>query len=329
MSGGQVNHLLHTLRGEDFRHSLNVRKARARLTSNLTHNSPTLPIDLIDHQDTPPESSLQDEELDSVKCLSRRVEKMSPKSWLQAYELKEARSWRADALSLIFNYIQPNIHEGRVQSSVPRLTLLCLQALLSFSVDEFTDDIVPYIPPHLRRNLIRWASVHSPLPKSKLYALCQPDGHADGELIIVGPSATLRDDYFMSASKEERESSWDWDGEDRNPIPLQTLILVSTRLSSSTLFTLPPTITHMALINLPFSIPVHRLPNVCPLLVFLDLSYNSWLASGTKDTVTLLERIDWSRWNQLRTLGFRHCYIPDGMPARMNKGRWDDVEIIQ
>lgn len=310
-------------RGEDFRHSLNVRKAHARLT-NLTHNAPTLPIGLIDQECVPPEYALEADELDPMRRLSRLMEKMSPKSWSQAYELKEARSWRANALSLVFNCAQPNNSKAKVDSSVPALTLMCLQTLLSFPTDEFTDDIIPYIPPHLRRNLIRWASIDSPLPKAKLYALCQPDGHTDGELIIVGPSANLRDDYFMSASREERE---DWDAEDRNPAPLQTLVLLSTRLSSSTLLTLPPTITHLALINLPFSIPLHRLPNICPLLIFLDLSYNSWLARGSKDALTLLERVDWSRWAQLRILGFRNCHFPDNMLTRINKGRWDDVEL--
>jgi hypothetical protein len=211
--------------------------------------------------------------------------------------------------------------------------------LAALPTQDFTQDIIPYIPPHLRCDLIRHTAVYSPLPNSKLYALCEPDGHADTELVVVGPNATLRDDYFIRTTPGSNSNSEDmledkedeiWDSErESGSDPLNTFILMSTRLATSSLLSLPPTITRMALINLPTPISLHRLPGTCPLLVTLDLSYNTWLSQGSDSAEKILDRVDWSRWNYLRILGLRECHVSSGMLLKLNRGRWDDVEVVQ
>ncbi len=69
----------------------------------------------------------------------------------------------------------------------------------------------------------------------------------------------------------------DWETEESTEEPLLSLILVSTHLPTTILFALPPSITRLALIDLPTPIPLHRLPKLCPMLILLDLSYNKWL----------------------------------------------------
>lgn len=255
-----------------------------------------------------------------------------PKSWtLTSKDIvrETARTWRAKALSLILSHIQPS-PKAASGLYVPPLTQLCLQKILALtSSTEFIDDVIPFLPSHLRRDLVRYTAIHSPLPDALLFALYEPEGHADSELIVVGPNTTLRDDYFLrsvpSAAHRKEEEVWDWDSEKSVPEPLCRFILISSRLAVSTLLTLPPTITHLALMDLPTTIPLHRLPGACPMLVVLDLSYNTWLKDTSKD---VFERIDWGRWNHLRVLGLRECYISDELRIQVNKGRWDDVDIV-
>jgi Ran GTPase-activating protein (RanGAP) involved in mRNA processing and transport len=85
----------------------------------------------------------------------------------------------------------------------------------------------------------------------------------------------------------------------------------------------------MALLNLPTPIALHRLPGVCPLLEVLDLSYNIWLSSTSRNAPKILERVEWCRWNCLRVLGLRDCLISDEMLQKLNKGRWDDVQVVE
>jgi len=196
---------------------------------------------------------------------------------------------------------------------------------------EFIEDVVPHLPAHLRLELIRYTAIHDPLSDDKLYALLGPECHADGELLIVGSFASLsvrQAKTIVAASSREYKPARDWDVEDGTPHHLQSLIVMSTSLTMSTVLTLPPTITHMALINLENPISPHRLPGLCPLLIALDLSYNSWLTHMSVDTLKSIERIDWNRWTQLRILGWRNGSVPDGMLTRLNKGRWDDVEVV-
>lgn len=271
-----------------------------------------------------------------------------PKSWaLKANN--DLQAWRMEALSVIL----PLLPFGSdilqtAKASIPTFAQLCLRQLLSsYPVDEFIDHVVPYLPPHLRRDLIRRAALHSPLSNRLLYALCEPGGHADGELIVVGPQASLRSDHFQKERstnsqqwhEEPEPGDWDeeddWDGqkdERSSLISLQTIVLLSTPLSTPTLLTFPPTITHLALISLPSAIPVHRLTDVCPLLIVLDLSYNKWLlprtTPGSAGTDTL-GMVVWGRFSRLTLLGMR-CVNFDRaeLSKKINHRRWTDVQII-
>lgn len=280
-----------------------------------------------------------------------------PKSWIRTtdQDVQDTPKWRGEALSLIFSHIpdspstrfntsKPEPQQTRKQSIVPPLTLVCLRHLLSLtSPSEFIQCVVPYLPSHLRLDLVRDTAIHSPLPPSSLFSLLGEEGHVAGELLVVGAAASLPEGYLLrnsltadiddaempSDNNEKDIIASDWDAEGDTPEVLNTFILVSTPLAPTTLLRLPLTIKSMALINLPFSAPLHRLPSVCPLLEVLDLSYNTWLAEGSQDGQKILNSIDWRRWNQLRVLGFRGCHFPHGMIVKLNKGRWDDVQVIQ
>ncbi|EKM82604.1 hypothetical protein AGABI1DRAFT_125068 [Agaricus bisporus var. burnettii JB137-S8] len=389
-----VHNRIHTLRGEQFRHLQNLRGSRSHLTSTNIHGVPSLPFrllslvdpsfKLIDADDlTSPfehKSTLDLNATDSKSdgtSLRPPAGPTPPKSWMlnTKKDIRGSTSWRAEALSLVLYHLSTNgqtpstLCGGRSFAAatprIPSLSLLCLQQFLTIcTTSEFCGEVVPGIPPHLRKDLIRFSAVHSPLNNIRLYALWEETGHVDGEMILVGPYATLKDDHFNKSSydhssitgipRNENEGNWDWDNEDTESIvPLSTLILLNTTLSTSTLFDLPPTLTHIALINVSTPIPLHRLPKLCPLLTFFDLSYNSWLgttfidgldAEGRGITGTLgdpqpptdlttkaivdLGRVDWLKWNHLKVLGFRGNYVPDDLVTRVNEKRWDDVEII-
>lgn len=201
--------------------------------------------------------------------------------------------------------------------------------------------MVPYIPSHLRRDVIRYCAVYSPLPNWKLDALFNPQGNADGEMLIMGPAATLNGDYFIRRMPFSEDTdtpvrpprlsaytSSDWETEETSEAPLLSLLIVSTPLPGSILFSFPPTITRLALVDLPDLIPIHRLPKICPLLVLLDLSYNSWLEAPTSDGVTSLEKTPWGRWKSLEVVGLRGCYVSDALILCINAGKWDDVNVV-
>ncbi|TFK76306.1 hypothetical protein BDN72DRAFT_891385 [Pluteus cervinus] len=287
-----------------------------------------------------------------------------PKSWQLLKSIQDPRTtsqWRIKALSIIIPELSsqfssippgpsthpqiPHISPSPIPTStsnIPSLSILCLRFLVEYPVSTFTEDIIPYLNPHLRNTLVRLMAITSPLSNSRLFPLLEPDGHANGELIVIGPQASLKDDYFLqrttgtgpvqsnngTAIAVGIPEDENWDSDEDNTI-LRTFILISTNLAASTLLSLPPTITHLGLIDLPSPISLHRLPSICPLLIVLDLSYNTWLSSASKENTKHLDRIDWSRWHSLRMLGWRGCFLPDGILARVNKGRWDDVEVVR
>jgi len=178
-----------------------------------------------------------------------------------------------------------------------------------------------------------------------LYALWGSEGHADGEVIVVGPSVTLRDDYFIrshgSDAEEDIHVDWEWDMEEADmSSPLHSVIFFNTSISSSTLFSFPPTLTHLALINMSIPVSLHRLPHIVPLIIILDLSYNAWLGANLfpdgqgrpqqpRDTPIMdLRHVDWPRWNHLKVLGFRGNYVPENFMEGVNKGRWDEITVV-
>ena len=332
--------------------------------------------------------------------------------------------WRKKALALLFFYAplvadqvaQPPLSPSALARDeefpsprgVPPLTLLCMRTLLSYYRGStlFTEELVPYLMPHLRKMLLRWTAVHAPLSNAKLFALCTTNtgmevadgdhtfpGHVDGELIVVGPQASLPVNYFKEVDVDgegeplgpssatghffppdvsdsirriredapmgEAAEDFSWDSSSSTqdePPPLTTLVLVNTPLPVPTLFTLPPTLTHLALLGLPSLTPIHRLPRLLPLLEILDLSYNWWLSqpkivsmsdesgngggstsdNGSEESgkakekrgENLLERTEWTRWSRLRILGLRECGVGHEIVRRVNEGRWVDVEVI-
>lgn len=291
-------------------------------------------------------------------------------------------AWRAEALSLLFAHLPLPSDDATVAPndsphsiSIPRLTELCLRvSLASYPVE----DLALCLPLHLRRVLLRYTAVRSPLTSAELLAVCEPElgGHADGELIVVGPQAMLPVGYFKAVlddpedtgpsgsgsgsgghedeleegtgEEEEDESdtgSWDSTSSPQDdPPPLLSLTILSptSTISLSLLRSLPPTLTHLALLALPSLTPIHRLPRLLPLLEVLDLSYNVWLSLSKvfkggggagggywgKRGENLLERTEWGRWTRLRVLGLRKCGVKRGVVARVNRGRWVDVEVI-
>ncbi|EIN07278.1 hypothetical protein PUNSTDRAFT_70493 [Punctularia strigosozonata HHB-11173 SS5] len=348
----QVNQLLHTLRGEHFRHSQNIRRSRAHLASGSSRMSTTLPVSLIYGGDVDAEPA------NAVRPAAaqeevKRVAGPIPRSWVksrsQHTDVRYTPEWRSNALSLVFSHlpsadtarsclIQCPSKNGYTTSSqkpaVLPLTIQCLRLVLAEYFDdlEFPEDLIPWISPHMKRDLIRFAAVHLPLGNSKLYQLWGHEGHAAGEMIIIGPYASVRLGAFRRGQPSEAvvnkvEDDWDAPARDAET-PLQSLVIVSTPLPVSLISSLPPTLTHVALLDLPPSIQphIHRLPGICPLLEVLDFSYNTWLAGAGNEKT--LDRVEWGRWTRLRVLGMRGCYVDDQFSHRVQKCRWQDVEIV-
>ncbi|TCD64664.1 hypothetical protein EIP91_003825 [Steccherinum ochraceum] len=347
----EVNNLLHNLRGEHFRQERNRNPTTPVSPSShyVAPDKPTLPISQIFGSDDAIAKAFDNLALDLDAESAVREDRSQP-------------AWRKKALSLLFAYAPLRVSDEESDMpawneeddyTIPPLTLFCLRALAGYcrSVSSFAEDLVPYLPPHLRRLLLRWTAVHAPLSNTKLYALCEPEmgGHADGELIVVGPHASLPKDYFKTAdvtdeeafafasSSQSREDdppppeSWtsttdtsdtSWDSSSSytkdEPPPLLSLALISLPIPVHTLFTLPRTLTHLALLSLPTLTPIHRLPRLLPNIEVLDLSYNVWLgqpkivSNANMAGESLLWRTEWVRWGRLRVLGLRECGVGKG-----------------
>lgn len=362
----EVNNLLHTLRGEHFRHTQNLQRAIARTLNMHSYTNPSLPFDQIYAEKRPTTEQPNSRRNYAVMQLGPEgileyayprgpvPGPLPPRSWSGLFDKGKEKevdecSKRAEALSLILSHLPPTASTERSMPPLP-LTTLCLRYLLSLfpesgSADMFREDIVPYVPAHLRRDLLRWTAIHKPLSSSRLSSLCSPDGHAEGELIVVGPQASpsrdllrpdvarrratrMPPDVYLNDSSSDPDWSWDSPSSDvyTRP-PLYALILLTTPVSVNTLLSFPPTLTHLALIALPSAAPIHRLPRLCPLIEVLDLSFNTWLKQEAGDD-TILERVEWERWRRLRVLGLRDCNVDGSVADRVNKGRWTDVEVV-
>lgn len=346
-----MKHLIPSSRGEHFRHSRNVQRAPASLpTPSHVHNLPSLPISLI-------YPSAEDHRRDVGAAPGYHPIWIAgpdpPRSWTNPSSPKNkgansapdinSPAWREHALDLVFSP-DSDASVGPASSTslrtlrkgeLPTLVLLSLHVIrMECSGRDFAE-IVPYMPPHLRRVLVRHSAINYPLSQVELNAICGDEGHADGELVVVGPQATLRSDHFrrVRSSRESahleyaaEESTWDSLAiQGSEPSVLFSLTLLSTPLTF-TLSDLPPTITCLALINIPKPVSLQRLPSYCPLVSLLDLSYNSWLSpiSGEK----LLEEYPWTKLHHLKVLGLRGCHVTPTLLSRVNRGRWDDVDVI-
>jgi hypothetical protein len=245
----------------------------------------------------------------------------------------ERPEWRETALSLFFAQIGGSSANGSV-GAVPRLGELCLCVILRYcgTDADVLKDLVPYLRPHLRKQLMRMCAVQCPLPTASLRVLVgEEHNQVDGELIIVEPTSPLRPELFQPEQVQAQnnpEGLWDAETHDGlGPQPLTALAIVSAALPIPTLLAFPPSITHLALVHLSAPIPLHRLPDKCPLLEMLDISYNLWLGEP-RSGERVLERVAWQRWANLKVLGCRECGITLEELRKVNEGRWDDVTIV-
>ncbi|KAI0273729.1 hypothetical protein BC834DRAFT_855267, partial [Gloeopeniophorella convolvens] len=272
-----------------------------------------------------------------------------PRSWAAAAAPPKATAqdpaWRAAALSLFFAHDSSNgiAAQGR-RRRVPPLTELCLHAVLQhYGTDaDFLAQLAPYLAPQHRRQLMRMCAVQRPLGSPALLALLGGERSADGEVVVVGLRAFLRPDFFREAVLDAREAAdadgqespaeavWDADVGDAGPRAqsLTALAVLNTSLSIPTVLALPPSLTRLALVHLSAPIPLHRLPDKCPLLELLDVSFNEWLGQPAWGEEKALERVAWSRWEYLKVLGCRASGVTREELKKVNEGRWEDVTIV-
>ena len=245
-------------------------------------------------------------------------------------------AWREHALNIVFSADVPGSITSlpRRKGGYPTLVLLCLHVIrVECSGRDFAE-IMPHVPPHLRRVLVRHSAIQYPLSQVELNAIYGDEGHADGELVVVGPHAALRRDHLQRIHPSRElvrqeyavleDSTWDSCATQGNePSVLFSLILLSTPLTFA-LNDLPPTITCLVLINIPKPTALQRLPSYCPLVSLLDLSYNSWLSPVLGEK--LLEDYPWTKLRHLKVLGLRGCHVTSTLLSQIN--RWNDIDII-
>lgn len=280
----------------------------------------------------------------------------------------EATSSRKAALAPFFAACD-DIDSPVRTPGIPSLSELCMGLILALCGDaDPTDfeDLVLHIPLHLRRALMRYAAVHSPLNTDALAVLCvrheqeegqdQGWGSVEGELVVVEPQAALRRSWSRDTDQDRRPwatalsrpngdngdasgaganaidsthdretRTWDDSSSDTEPPPpLVSLALVGVLMSAQDLVALPRTLTRLALVqSLPKRGWLKWLPTVCPALVFLDLSYNPWLADiGVAD-------VEWWRMRYLRVLVLRGLdAVSPSFLVALNRERWEDVSLI-
>jgi hypothetical protein len=229
------------------------------------------------------------------------------------------------------------------------------------------EELASFLAPHHRKEAVRMCAVRSPLSGARLRALLgEGRNHVEGELVVVQPASPLRPEMFRTQTQtqthahmrvddrqhrpeSESEEPWEWDdaeadhsgstvtdvgsdwqeqGSEQEQQPFTAVAIVSTTLSIPVLLALPSSLTRLALVHLSAPIPIHRLPDKCPLLELLDISYNPWLAEPAWGEERALERVEWGRWAYLRVLGCRDCGVTSEELGKVNEGRWEDVRIV-
>ncbi|KAF9646403.1 hypothetical protein BDM02DRAFT_3171782, partial [Thelephora ganbajun] len=199
-------------------------------------------------------------------------------------------------------------------------------------LEDFEQVLLPFLPLHLRYALQRYTAIHAPLSNPRLHALVGESGHINGELIVVGPDAGLPKDAVALKPPDRQipaDDCRDWEAEDPfvDSFELQTLALVSTDLSFQILLTFPRSLTRLALVNISTPLAIFLLTSLCPLIMVLDLSFNSWLKDPDRSRA-ILGVVDWDRWGDLDVLGLRGCSVYQDTLERVNQNRWTDVQII-
>jgi len=317
-SSGRVSDRLHALRGEDFRHEMNRKGARAlRLTTTST--LPTLPS-LYQENHTPDASHTTCSQMSRPSTVAGPV---PPKGWTERqFSSDVSPDWRHSALVPIFSYLKdPPLRSA----TIAPLTLLCAQLLLrESSPDQFNDEIALFLPPHVRRDLVRHMAVQDPLPHSTLATLCK-GGAASGEVIVV-PTGPLSAPSFSTIFEAPSASTDSWespvvDGE--ADIPIITVAILRATIKVPVLLMLPATLTCLALVGLGEPVPLFRLTAICPLIQFLDLSFNTWVNDQS------LSKVEWRKWPHLSSLGLRECVVDAlALGQSVNQSRWQDVVIF-
>ena len=226
------------------------------------------------------------------------------------------------------------------------------------------EELASFLAPHHRKEAVRICAVRCPLSGARLRAFFGEGGnHVEGELVIVQPASSLRPEMFRTqpprshhahtrvnqpqhepGSPEEwddieddhsglivtadAESDWQEQEPEQEQQALTAVAIVSTTLSIPVILALPSSLTRLALVHLSAPIPIHRLPDKCPLLELLDISYNPWLAEPAWGEERALDRVEWGRWAYLKVLGCRDCgFTLEGL-SKVNEGRWEDVRIV-
>lgn len=222
------------------------------------------------------------------------------------------------------------------------------------------EELGSVLPPHHRKEVVRMCAVRSPLSGARLRALLgEGRNHVEGELVVVQPASPLRAEMFRTRAhahlrvnddqhRHESGSEEHWQLDDAESVTLAdaagsdwqeqepeqeqetfaAVAIVSTTLSIPVLLALPSSLTRLALVHLSTPIPIHRLPDKCPLLELLDISYNPWLAEPAWGRARALERVEWGRWAYLKVLGCRDCGVTLEELREVNEGRWEDVRIV-
>ncbi|KAF8679487.1 hypothetical protein RHS04_04094 [Rhizoctonia solani] len=249
--------------------------------------------------------------------------------------------WRAHATRWIFLHLdQPgliphavsHLDEGQNISdilAVPTLREMCVRSLVSLvhnsdaeARSTIHENILdPDLPGHLRRFIVRYSAIHSPLSwiaLAQLWGIEYGEQGADGEVILVGPDAggpmvaasaikqLLAPPDIEPDTQSENEDYLTWDAEEHTSAPPMKAFISITHPISKYLTLFPPTITHLALVAIPLDrdvtprIVMARLSHGLRLLEALDLSCNPWL-----DTIN---SVDWpTRWLRLRFAAFINC----------------------
>ncbi|KAF8511394.1 hypothetical protein JB92DRAFT_3118142 [Gautieria morchelliformis] len=154
----------------------------------------------------------------------------------------------------------------RFYSRVPSLLQLCLHTLV-YEYGGLPPEYFSFVPRHILREYVRYSAVHAPsLLKEDLDALWAIDNVTSwmANLSLLVPTRRVPEDW-------ESEP-----GEAELPPSLHTSIVLASSFRPSPMTLLPPTLTHLALLNVS-QMPLRTLPALLPLLALLDLSFNSWL----------------------------------------------------
>ncbi|GJJ16004.1 hypothetical protein Clacol_010283 [Clathrus columnatus] len=325
----QVSAILHTLRGEAFRHQLNLAGNKQRRLPAISRG-PSLPPSLYSSEAFPRINKL------SVSNPSSIPGPPPPRSWAVFSPSKStdptSPEWRSNALSFILKRTPRSsrfYHD--YSSTIPSFFNICLGVILA-KFGGIPSDMYRDIPRHVLREYVRYSVISRVLPKEELLQIWKLDNmnSVDGELLVTGSVTTLALSKNMGPINSFVE---DWDAEDnqyegRPDIvlsPMHTFIALSASFNYSYILLLPTSVTHLALLNIQ-KLPLHFLPTQLPSLIVLDLSYNLWINNAD------ILLIEWNKWTDLEAVGLRGCMMDEKdvkiVTQEIRKGRLLDVEIV-